>query len=153
MLVIAYFNPPQIFWIMYFGGTVIASAWGIVALASVWMKKMSEASAFWGMLLGFLGCCVVKTWSALTGTTLPMYLDPFFIGLVLSLVGILIGMKLKPATAENIAKYEQLHVKPESEKDPVEIKKTHRVMWVYMAFGVVLGLVFVFAYAIPYLNA
>ena len=153
VLVIAYFNPPQIFWIMYFGGTVIASAWGIVALASVWMKKMSEASAFWGMLLGFLGCCVVKTWSALTGTTLPMYLDPFFIGLVLSLLGILIGMKLKPATAENIAKYEQLHIKPESEKDPVEMKKTHRVMWVYMAFGVVLGLVFVFAYAIPYLNA
>lgn len=153
VLVLAYYNPPQIFWIMYFGGTVIASAWGVVALASVWIKDMSEPSAFWGMLLGFLGCCILKTWSALTGAALPMYLDPFFVGLVLSLLGILIGRKLKTATAENIAFYERLHVKPESEKDPAEMKVTHNVMWVYMAFGVVLGLVFVFAYAIPYINA
>lgn len=153
VLIIAFFNPPQIFWIMYFGGTVIASAWGIVALCSVWVKKMGETSAFWGMLLGFLGCCVVKTWSALTGTTLPMYLDPFFIGLALSVIGILVGIKLKPASAEDMAKFDKLHIKPESEKDPVEMKKTHNVMWIYMAFGVALGLFFVFAYAIPYMNA
>ena len=29
VLILAFFNPPQIFWIMYFGGTVIASAWGV----------------------------------------------------------------------------------------------------------------------------
>lgn len=153
VLVLAFFNPPQIFWIMYFGGTVIASAWGIVALASVWWKKMSEASAFWGMLLGFLGCIILKTWSALSGITLPMYLDPFFVGLVLSLIGMLVGSKLKSATPEDIARYELLHVKPESEKDPSDVKVTHNMMWVYMAFGLVLGLVFVFAYAIPYMNA
>ena len=54
-LALAFFNPPQIFWIMYFGGTVIASSWGIVALASIWSKKMSELGAFLGMLFGFLG--------------------------------------------------------------------------------------------------
>lgn len=153
VLVIAFYNPPQIFWIMYFGGTVIASAWGIVALASVWMKNMSEASAFWGMLLGFLGCCILKTWSALSGVTLPMYLDPFFVGLVLSIVGMLIGQKLKPATAEEIAFYERLHIKPETEKNPADIKATHNMMWIYMVFGFVLGLIFIFGYAIPYMNA
>lgn len=153
VLVIAFFNPPQIFWIMYFGGTVIASSWGLVALLSVWKKNMSEASAFWGMLLGFLGCVTLKTWSALSGTTLPMYLDPFFIGLALSLIGIFIGGRLQAATPENIASYERLHVKPETEKDAAAEKATHRMMWVYMAFSIVLGLVFVFAYALPYMNA
>ena len=153
VLVIAFFNPPQIFWIMYFGGTVIASAWGVVALSSVWKKNMSESSAFWGMLLGFLGCVILKSWSALTGTTLPIYFDPFFVGLVLSFIGIFIGGKLKAATPENIEKYEQLHIKPESEKDVEEGIRTHRVMWVYLAFSIILGLIFVFAYAIPYMNA
>lgn len=53
VLIIGYFNPPQIFVIMYFGGTVIASSWGIVALTSVWKKDMSESAVFLGMLFGF----------------------------------------------------------------------------------------------------
>lgn len=153
VLIIAFFNPPQIFVIMYFGGTVIASAWGIVALTSVWNKKMSESGAFYGMLLGFLGCAVTKSWSALTHTTLPIYLDPFFIGLVLSIIGMMIGNRAKKATKEEIQEYEELHVRPESEKNVVEEKKTFNLTYLYLAFGVVLGLVFVFAYAIPYMNA
>ena len=153
VLIIAFFNPPQIFVIMYFGGTVIASAWGIVALASVWNKKMSESGAFYGMLFGFLGCAVTKSWSALTHTTLPIYLDPFFVGLVLSIIGMVIGNRAKNATKEEIQEYEELHVRPESEKNAVEEKKTFTLTYLYLAFGVVLGLVFVFAYAIPYMNA
>lgn len=153
VLIIAFFNPPQIFVIMYFGGTVIASAWGIVALTSVWNKKMSESGAFYGMLFGFLGCAVTKSWSALTHTTLPIYLDPFFIGLVLSIIGMVIGNRAKKATKEEIQEYEELHVRPESEKNVVEEKKTINLTYLYLAFGVVLGLVFVFAYAIPYMNA
>ena len=142
-----------IFVIMYFGGTVIASAWGIVALTSVWNKKMSESGAFYGMLFGFLGCAVTKSWSALTHTTLPIYLDPFFVGLVLSIIGMVIGNRAKKATKEEIQEYEELHVRPESEKNAVEEKKTFNLTYLYLAFGVVLGLVFVFAYAIPYMNA
>lgn len=153
VLIIAFFNPPQIFVIMYFGGTVIASAWGIVALTSVWNKKMSESGAFYGMLFGFLGCAVTKSWSALTHTTLPIYLDPFFVGLVLSIVGMMIGNRAKKATKEEIQEYEKLHIRPESEKNTVEEKKTLSLTYLYLAFGVVLGLVFVFAYAIPYMNA
>ena len=153
VLIIAFFNPPQIFWIMYFGGTVIASAWGIVALASVWIKKMSEAAAFYGMLLGFLGCVVSKSIAAIYGITLPIYLDPFFIGIVFSVIGILIGNSLKNATKEDMDRYEQLHIRPESEKIKEEDKKTHNLMWIYLLFGLALGAVFVFAYAIPYINA
>lgn len=153
VLVIACLNPPQIFVIMYFGGTVIASAWGLVAVASVWKRNMSEASAFWGMLLGFLGCVISKSAAALTGIMLPIYLDPFFIGLVCGLIGMFVGNKVKKASEEDIKRCEQLHIRPVSESDMVEDKKTHNLMWLYMAFGIILGLVFVFAYAIPYMKA
>ena len=153
VLVLAFFNPPQIFWIMYFGGTVIASAWGVVAITSVWSKKMSESAAFWGMLFGFLGCVVPKTYSALSGVTLPIYLDPFFIGIVMSVIGMIIGNKVKSASKADIAEYEKLHVRPASEKDPEKDKKTHNLMYLYIAFGVALGIFFVVCYALPYMRA
>lgn len=153
VLAIAFFNPPQIFWIMYFGGTVIASSWGIVALASVWCKKLSELGAFLGMLFGFIGCAVPKAVSALAGITLPMYLDPFFIGLVCSLIGIVIGSIIKKATPSDIEIYDSLHIRPESEIDEKEDKKTSRLTYVYLAFGLILGLFFVIFYALPYMRA
>ena len=153
VLALAFFNPPQIFWIMYFGGTVIASAWGVVALTSVWSKKMSEAAAFWGMLLGFFGCVIPKSYSALSGVTLPIWLDPFFVGIVMSVLGIVIGNKVKKAGAADIEEYEKLHVRPASEKDPAKDKATFRLTYVYLVFGILLGLFFVFCYALPYLKA
>ena len=56
VLALAYLNPPQIFLIMYFGGTVIAGAWSLVAFGSVWSRRLSRCGAYLGMLLGFLGC-------------------------------------------------------------------------------------------------
>lgn len=153
VLVIAFFNPPQIFWIMYFGGTVIASAWGVVALTSVWSKKISEGGAFWGMLLGFLGCVIPKGYSALSGTSLPIYFDPFFIGILMSVIGILIGNKMKAVSKVEIAEYDKLHIRPQSEKDPVKDRTTRNLMYVYLAFGVLLGLFFIIFYALPYMRA
>ena len=153
VLIFAYFNPPQIFVIMYFGGTVIASAWGIVALASVWKRNMSEKAAFWGMLLGFLGCVISKSFAAITSVILPIYLDPFFIGLICSIMGMMIGNRIRTASMEDKKRYDELHVRPISEISVIEDKKTHRLMWLYMFFGVFLGLAFIFAYAVPYLNA
>ena len=153
VLILAFFNPPQIFWIMYFGGTVIASSWGVVAIASVWFKNMSEGAAFWGMLLGFLGCVIPKTYSGLTGVTLPIFLDPFFIGIMMSIIGILIGNRIKSATEADIDNYLKLHIRPEKEKDAKKEKTTYNLMYIYLVFGVLLGLFFVFCYAIPYMKA
>lgn len=153
VLLLAYYNPPQIFWIMYFGGTVIASSWGVVALTSVWSRKMSECGAFWGMLLGFLGCVIPKTISALKGITLPMYADPFFVGIVLSVLGVLAGSRIKAAGDAETAQYEKLHTKPLQEDDVKAIRRTHDQFIVYIFFGIALGLFFVLAYALPYSRA
>ncbi len=106
-----------------------------------------------GMLLGFLGCVIPKTYSALSGVTLPIYLDPFFIGMAMSVIGIVIGNRIKRASAADMEEYDKMHVRPESEKDPQKDKKTFRLMYLYLAFGVLLGVFFVLFYALPYMRA
>lgn len=153
VLILAVFNPPQIFWIMYFGGTVIAASWGIVSIVSVWSKKISELGAFLGMLLGFLGCTIPKAISGLCGIKFPIYLDPFFIGILSSVIGIIVGTKIKSASQSEVIRYEHLHIRPDNEKSEIEDKKTHSLMWIYVLYGIVLGAFFVFAYALPYMRS
>ena len=153
ILAIAFFNPPQIFWIMYFGGTVIASSWGIVAIASVWSSKLSERGAFLGMLLGFLGCVVPKIFVSLFGITLPIFLDPFFIGLALSLVGMVVGSVTSPPRAEESEYAQRLHISPVEADGALQARRTHSLTYLYVAFGVAAGAFFVIMYALPYLSA
>lgn len=147
VLVLAYFNPPQIFWIMYFGGTVIASSWAVVAISSIWSKKLSSLGAFLGMLFGFLGCAVVKGYSALTHTTLPMYLDPFFVGIAMSIIGVVVGSIIKKPSEQEIEEYNKLHM----EKEDIGNMKKYGIG--YVVFGIVFLVLMLFAYAIPYMNA
>ena len=114
---------------------------------------MSENGAFWGMLLGFLGGVVTKTAASIAKLTLPIYLDPFFVGIALSIVGVIAGSLAKKPQEEEMRQFEQMHVQPESEKNVAESRKTHSLAYLYIAFGVLLGVVFVFAYAIPYIQA
>lgn len=147
VLVLAYFNPPQIFWIMYFGGTVIASSWAVVAIASIWSKKLSSLGAFLGMLFGFLGCVIPKSYSVLMSVTLPMYLDPFFIGIVFSIVGAVVGSLIKKKTPEEDAEQAKLFV---TEEKDVNVSKYG---WGYLGFAVAFFVFMLLCYALPYMNA
>lgn len=153
VLIIAYFNPPQIFWIMYFGGTVIASSWGILAISSVWNRNISEFGAFLGMLMGFIGCVVSKIYVAIKGSTFPIYFDPFFIGIIMSIAGILVGSYLRKPGQESMILFDFMHITPKEELDAKEIQKTNRLTWIYIIFAILFGMFFVFKYAIPYLRA
>lgn len=152
ILIPAYLNPPQIFIIMYFGGTVIASSWSVAAFGSIWSGKMSKTGAFCGMLAGFIGCASTKASFALAGITPPMYLDPFFIGIVCSIVFAIIGSKLRPVTEVEIQQRSSLFVK-RGESNAVEDAKDKRLWTVYLAFGIFVALFFLFAYALPYVRA
>ena len=153
ILVLAYFNPPQIFVIMYFGGTVIASSWSLAAFGSVWSKKLSKTGAFWGMLLGFLGCVVSKILYSALGITPPVILDPFFIGIALSLIGAVLGSVLRPVSAEEVELRAALFRAPASALDERECRKDHRLWIVYLLFGIALGAFFLLMYALPYCRA
>lgn len=153
ILALAYFNPPQIFVIMYFGGTVIASSWSLAAFGSVWSKKLSKTGAFWGMLLGFLGCVVSKILYSALGVTPPVILDPFFIGIALSLIGAVLGSVLRPVSAGEEELRAALFRAPASALDERECRKDHRLWIVYLLFGIALGAFFLLMYALPYCRA
>ena len=44
-------------------------------------------------------------------------------------------------------------IKSVSEKNLEQDKKTHNLMYVYLTFGILLGLFFVVFYALPYMRA
>ena len=150
VLLLAVFNPPQILWIMYFGGAIVASAWMPVALASVLSKRITKTGAFTGMLCGFLGCFALKLYSNMSGTTLPAVLDPVIIGIVLNVIGIIAGSAATRVTAEEKEARAKLFVVPEEEKDPQERKKTLQYMRFAPLLGILIMAILILVWAAPY---
>jgi len=147
VLALAVFNPPSIFWIMYFGAAVIASSWLLVAVASIWSKRITKTGAFLGMFLGFSSCFGTKLYSSLTNTSLPVYLDPFFVGITLSLIGIVIGSAFTKLTDDEIAARAKLFTVPQSEKNPkdIAITKKYAIMTIFLGLVIAVGLVLLWA--------
>lgn len=153
ILVLAYINPPQIFVIMYFGGTVIASSWSVVAFGSIWSKRLSKTGAYLGMLLGFVGCAGSKAFYALNGITPPVYMDAFFIGIVMSAIGTVVGSAIIKVSPEEQRRRACLFDKSIAEGDEEECRKDERMWLVYLAFAIFVGCFFLFMYALPYSRA
>lgn len=151
VLLLAIFNPPQILWIMYFGGAIVASAWMPVALASVLSKQITKTGAYLGMLVGFIGCFTLKLYSNITHVTLPAICDPVIIGIVLNVIGIIIGSSLTQVTEEERLARAELFVVPQEEKDPKEIQKTLDYMKFAPILGIIVAFVLALVWAIPYL--
>ena len=150
VMLLAYFNPPQVFWIMFLGATVVACSWLPVCIASIWSKRITKTGAFCGMLFGFLGCGGMKIYSSVAGLSLPVFLDPFFIGLAANLIGMVIGTLLTKVTPEEKAQREALFVIPEAEKDAKEIKKTKKTVLASIILGAVVTATLLIFWVIPY---
>ncbi len=152
VLCVALLNPPSIFWIMFLGGAMAASAWMPVAFASIFSKRLTKTGAFCGMLFGFLGCFALKLYSSLAGVTLPVYLDPSIVGIACNIIAMIIGSALTQVSKEEVQERESLFVIPEIEKNPEEIKKTLTWAKVSIAVGVVVVVLMLVLWVIPYLN-
>ena len=153
ILIVSIYKPPMIWWMTQISSSIVAASWGAVAFCSIWWKGISKNGAFYGMLLGFVGSIVTRTFTLTTGTTLPVALDPFWVGIYLSVIGIVAGSLLTKVTTEEVAARNKLFVVPEVEKDPVEMKKTSRMGLVMILTGVGLCLFLVIFYAYPYTQA
>ncbi len=150
VLILAIFQPPQILWIMYFGGAIVASAWMPVALASILSKRITKTGAFVGMLVGFLGCFVLKLYSNIFHVTLPAVLDPVIVGIVLNVIGIFIGSALTQVTNDEKNARAKLLIMPQEEKDPKEMAKTLKFMRFAPILGVIVFVVLSLVWVIPY---
>lgn len=149
VLLLAVFNPPQIFWILYFGSAIVASSWMPVVVASILSKRVTRAGAFCGMLTGFVGCFAVKLYSALSGVALPIYLDNTLVGIVLNVVAMVIGSLLTSVTEEETAARKQLFVVPPEEKDPKEVKKTRNYLKASIILGALITAILLSVWAVP----
>lgn len=150
---LAIFNPPSIFWIMFLGGAVAASSWMPVAFAAVFSKKLSKTGAFMGMLCGFLGCFFLRLYTSLSGTTLPVWLDPSVVGIVCNVIAMVIGTAVKKITPEETAERQALFIMPDTEKNPKDIART--MIWARCSVGVgiAVGIIMLVMWTVPYLTA
>lgn len=152
VMVLAYLNPPAIFWIMFLGATVVACSWLPVCIGSIWSKRITKTGAFCGMLLGFLGCGAVKIYTSVTGTTPPVFLDSFFVGLAANVLGLVVGSLLTKVTEEETISRNRLFIMPDAEKDVKEIRKTKNTVLLSVGFGVAVSLILLAFWVIPYVT-
>ena len=87
-----------------------------------------------------------------TFVSLPIYLDSFVVGLVANIIGMVVGTALTNVSEKEKEERAKLFVVPEGELDAVEIKKTKRTVAYFVIFGVVVAIVMLFMWAIPYLR-
>jgi len=153
-LVIAYLLPEgKLFWITYFAGTLFASSWGPVAFMSVWSSRITESGAFWGIIVGLLGNVVTNALALLHIVDLPVILDPILVGVALSYITVeLVSLKTTVSEKEHALR-ERLHQVPESEIDPEKLRRT--LLWpkILIASGVLLSILMLVFYALPYREA
>lgn len=150
IMLLAYYNPPAIFWVLYLGATLIACSWFPVCIASVWSKRVTATAAFWGMLVGFASCGTVKLYAAITETVVPLWLDPFVTGFVCNVLTMMIVSLFTTVGEEEAEEREKLFVIPEEEKDIKEIQKTKRTMLLAVLSGVLITITLLVLWAIPY---
>ena len=143
----------HIFWLTYFGATLFASAWGPVALMSIWSNRITASAAFWGILSGFLGNTIPKLLTTLGLIELPAYLDPILLGMVISLVVVLVVSRNTRVTdRERNYRLALLNI-PAEELDANEARKTLRYAYALAVFGVTARMGLLRFYVFPYQQA
>ena len=153
ILIVAYFQPPAIMMISYFAATLFSSSWGPVAFMSVWSKRITADGAFWGIVVGFAGNLVPKILSVLDVIYLPVYLDPFVIGIALSFITIIIVSSRGEVTGEEHRYRLEIHETPSTEFDAVTTQKTLWFAKGLMICGAVLTILMIVFYVLPYEKA
>jgi sodium/pantothenate symporter len=152
-LMLAFVLPPRIFWITYFAGTVFASSWGPVTFMSIWSRRITADGAFWGIVTGFIGNCTMKALDYFALINLPVWADPIILGAVLSTIVILL-ISRRGTVSEAEHRYRaSLHVVPAAELDARELRFTRRWSAILIAGGLLLSLLMVVFWALPYQDA
>jgi len=153
-LTLAWFVPKgYLYWITYFAGTLFASAWGPVALMSVWSRRITEGAAFWGIIAGLLGNIAASLLDLMEIVELPAILNPILLGVLLSYITVVLVSRRETVTTEEHAYRERMHEVPESELDSAKLHRT--LMWSkgLIVIGVVLAILMIVLYALPYQQA
>lgn len=149
MFVLAYYRPPQIWVIMYIGATIIACSWLPISIAAVWIPKVNGSGAFWGMLLGFCGSFITDLVINIFSIDVPFWFNSFYVGILLAIIGIIFGTLFGKENADERARYEELHIMPDSELNDKEMKKTKIYSYLHIVLSFVITAILLIFWAIP----
>jgi sodium/pantothenate symporter len=149
-LVIALLVPPSIFWITFFVGPLFAASWGPIAFMSIWSPGVTEAGAFWGMVVGFFTCVVPKALVMLEVLHLPVILDPIVIGATCSILTIVIVSRRGSVSQEQRQFLQQLHLAPPELADRPRARRTRMLPKFLMAWGGLMSVVLTVFYVRPF---
>lgn len=153
-LVLSFMDLSGIRIISWFASTIIAASWAVPAVGGILSKKLSATGARWSMIAGFLGFMIPKCLVGFGVTPFCSifidFLDPFFIGLYLSVLFAFIGSKKYPVTEAEVVYREKLMVIPEAERSPAEYKHDKVYGYLMVAAGVLTTLFLLFGWALPY---
>lgn len=147
---IAVFVPPKLFWLTSFVGPMFAASWGPIAFMSVWSRRVTEAGAFWGMLMGLICCVAVQAVISLELVDLPVIVNPILVGAIVSFGTIVIVSRHGSVTDRERQMREALHVAPPELADKEFGSNT--LVWPMMlaVSGVVASLLLIVFYVRPY---
>jgi Na+/proline symporter len=149
ILVCCYFFPPNIFWFMLFIGTVYASSWGPVGLMSIWSKRITKDAAFWGMFSGFFMNVIPAAIDYLGIYHMPEYYPPI-IGAGVSIVVIFVVSACGKVSRDETLYRLRLHRPPPIDIDAAKTKITLLAPLGLVVYGVVMPLLLLTYYVIPY---
>lgn len=136
--------------IAWFASTIIAASWGYVAFASVWSHKLTERGAYLAMAGGFLGYLAAIFLRETIGLPLKNILDPFFIGVAISIALGIWGSRGETKTIEEISFLENLHQVPPSDMATTNYTVSRYYGWSMVVAGVLISAFLIFYWAIPY---
>jgi sodium/pantothenate symporter len=150
VLVLTYFVPPNIFWIMLFIGTVFASSWGPVGFMSIWSSRITADAAFWGIVVGFFGNVVPAALVYIGWIDLPSYLDPAVLGAVGSILTIVLISRRGEVSAEEQDFRRRLHETPAEDRSLKKTRVTLVAPLLLTLYGLVMPLALLRWYVTPY---
>jgi len=136
--------------ITWFASTMIAASWCISAFGSVWSKKLTAKGARWSMAAGLIGFLVARILATFGGVPLQNWLDPFFIGLYLSVIFAYIGTKTSVLTKEEAEYREKLHILPKSETKARDYNIDRGYGYIMIIVGICVTAFLLFGWALPY---
>ena len=146
-------DSPAIWWIMQLGTSVVAAAYLPVSIASIWSKRVTKKGAFFGMLTGFVVCFGLKLFVTISKISLPIFLDPFLVSVLLNVIVMTVVSKFTKPTEEEMENRNKLFIVPEEEKDIAEHQKTKKMFLFMMCAGFAVTIAFIALWVVPYLNA
>jgi sodium/pantothenate symporter len=116
----------------------------------VWSDRITASGAFWGIVTGFLGNAIAKLLATFEIIDLPVFLDPFVIGISLSVATILIVSKMGRVTDGERSYRAMIHRIPSGELDERKLSHTLRFSKILVITGALMIVVMIVFYARPY---